>query len=140
MRALVLDSHAVSILARYSDRTPEFAHVHTFLTAAIRTKSPIRVPAAVLAEQYRGRGYDQAIDAFWSRHKEFVKTVDTDRDLARVVGNLLARHHRGTADHVDATVVASAYRLGGGVILTSDADDIEVLAGGHPNIEIELLQ
>ena len=139
MRALVLDSAAVSVLSRYSQQTPEFAQAHAFLTAAVRTGSPIRVPAAVLAEQYRGRPYDQAIDAFLSRQKAWVKVVDTDRDLARVVGNLLARHHRGSADHVDATVVATASRLGGGTILTSDSGDIEVLASGHPNIQIALL-
>ena len=114
--------------------------VHAYLTAAVATMSPIRVPAAVLAEQYRGRGHDQAVDVLLSRQQGVLKIVDTDRDLARSVGNLLARHHRGTEDHVDATVVATAARLGGAVILTSDQGDVTELAGGLPGIAVDVLR
>jgi len=140
MRALILDSEAISRLARPSLRKRDIAEVHEFLTAAIATRSPVRVPAAVLAEQYRGRGYDQPVDALLSRHEGVLTIVDTDRDLARSVGNLLARHGRGTADHVDATVVATAVRCGGGVILTSDKHDIAELADGVPNITVNVLR
>ena len=136
MRALVLDSEAISGLARERGD----GALHAFLTAAVATMSPVRVPAAVLAEQYRGGGYDQTVDALLSRHRGALKVVDTDRDLARAVGNLLARHGRGTQDHVDATVVAAAIRLGGGVILTSDPVDIAALADGIPGIVVEPLR
>jgi predicted nucleic acid-binding protein len=104
------------------------------LVAALRTQSPVLVPAAVLAEQYRGARFDQPIDAFLSRYREAVTVVDTDRPLARVMGNLLAQHQLGTAHHVDATVVATAARAGGGVILTADPRDIEPLAAGLPAV------
>jgi len=139
MRALVLDSGAVSLLARSPTRT-DVATVLTYLQVALEKGLPVRVPAAVLAEQYRGQGHDQAIDAFLSRYKDGVRIVNTDRDLARLVGNLLARSRRGSEDHVDATVVATAVRLGGGLIMTSDPDDITRLADGLPNIEVEFLR
>jgi len=140
MRALILDSEAVSRLARPSSRKQDVAVVHEYLTAAVATRSPVRVPAAVLAEQYRGRGYDQGVDALLSRHEGVLTVVDTDRDLARSVGNLLALHGRGTEDHVDATVVATAIRCGGGVILTSDQGDVTELADGLPNIAVIVLR
>ncbi|MDQ1420520.1 MAG: hypothetical protein QOJ52_2482 [Acidimicrobiaceae bacterium] len=37
---------------------------------------------------------------------------------------------------VDALVVATAIRLGGGVILTHDPTGLELLAVDHPNVRI----
>lgn len=37
---------------------------------------------------------------------------------------------------VDALVVATAIRLGGGLIVTHDPSDLELLAAGHPNVRI----
>jgi hypothetical protein len=37
---------------------------------------------------------------------------------------------------IDALVVATAIRLGGGIILTHDPSDLELLSSGHPNIGI----
>jgi len=140
MRALILDSEAISRLARPSSNKHDISVVHEYLTAALATMSPVRVPAAVLAEQYRGRGYDQAVDALLSRHQGVLKIVNTDRDLARSIGNLLAHHGRGTEDHVDAAVVATAARCGGGIILTSDKGDVTDLADGLPGIVVEQLR
>jgi len=140
MRALILDSEAISRLARDKWTTAETGDVHAFLTAAIDRMAPVRVPAAVLAEQYRGVGFDQQVDSLLSRYKDTIKIVDTDRELARFVGNLLARHGRGSQDHVDATVVATAARLGGGVILTSDQGDVAALADGLPGVSVEPLR
>jgi PIN domain nuclease of toxin-antitoxin system len=140
MRALVLDSEAISRLARDRARRAELRTVHAFLTAAVAARSPVRAPAAVLAEQYRGRGHDQTVDAMLSRHGGAIKIVDTDRDLARTIGHLLARHGRGAADHVDAAVVGTAVRLGGAIIMTSDEDDIGALADGLPGVAVETLR
>jgi len=129
MSALVLDSEGVSRLARRGPGTA-VGIAHAALAAALRSNCPVLIPAAVLAEQYRGGRYDQPIDAFLARHGQAITIVDTDRALARAVGNLLARHQLGTAHHVDATVVAVAARAGGGVILTADPDDIVPLAAG----------
>jgi predicted nucleic acid-binding protein len=133
MSSLILDSEGVSVLAR-SKRGIAFDRAQGYLVGALRTQSQVIVPAAVLAEQYRGGRFDQPIDAFFARHKDAITIVDTDRPLARIVGNLLAEHNLATAQHVDATVVATAARAGGGVILTADPGDIAPLAQGLPGI------
>ncbi|MDR0944803.1 MAG: PIN domain-containing protein, partial [Bifidobacteriaceae bacterium] len=95
-------------------------------------------PAAVLAELYRGGGHDQSLDAFLARYPG-VQVVDTDRTLAKLVGHILAAAHRTSADHVDATVVATAALHGRSIILTSDPDDITALVHDHPKIIVEAL-
>jgi hypothetical protein len=140
MRALVLDSEAVSRLSRVRRGQTAPGQVQAFLEAAFAVGAPVRVPAAVLAEQYRGGGHDQRVDAWLARLGEGIKVVATDRSLARTAGNLLAAHRRGTEDHVDVTVVATAYRLGGAVILTGDEGDIKGLAAGLPGITVEVLR
>jgi hypothetical protein len=138
MSSLVLDSQGISVLAR-SHPGDAFGRAQAFLVAALRTNSPVLLPAAVLAEQYRGGRFDQPIDAFLARHRDAVMIVDTDRSLARLIGNLLARAGLGTAHHVDATVVAVAARAGGGVILSADPRDVGVLAQGAPGIQVVAL-
>jgi predicted nucleic acid-binding protein len=55
---------------------------------------PVRVPAAVLAETYRGTG-------------------------------------------ADALVIATAIRLGGGIVATGDPDDLRSLARDQRNVKVE---
>lgn len=135
MTALVLDSEAFSSLAR-SRSGGRPAHVHAALRAAIHAGSDVLVPAAVLAEQYRGGQHDQVVDSCLGQHSG-IEVVDTTRQLARRIGNLLARAGRGSRDHVDATVVAVAVAAGGAVIITGDPDDITELAAGLVGITIE---
>lgn len=96
---------------------------------------PVIVPAAVLAEQYRGGRHDQVVDSYLGRETGIV-VVSTTRDLARSIGHLLARAGRGSADHVDASVVAAAVEAGGGVIATGDPADITALADGLTGIAV----
>lgn len=65
--------------------------------------------------------------------------VDTTVRVARIAGGLLARHGGSSRDTVDALVVATAIRLGGGVIPTSNPGDLRVLASDHPNVKIVAL-
>ena len=37
---------------------------------------------------------------------------------------------------IDALVVATAVRLGGGIIVTHEAFDLRALAAGHPNLVV----
>lgn len=134
MTALVLDSEAFSSLAR-SRSGGRPADVHAALRAAIHEGSDVFVPAAVLAELYRGGQHDQVVDSCLSEHSG-MEVVDTTRQLARRIGNLLARAGRGSRDHVDATVVAVAVAAGGAVIMTGDSDDIGALAAGLVGITI----
>ncbi|MDR1999113.1 MAG: type II toxin-antitoxin system VapC family toxin [Frankiaceae bacterium] len=134
MRAVILDSEAISRLARAKDGAAAGV-VHTWVRAAADTQAPVVVPAAVLAEQYRGGRHDQILDACLARYPG-IAVVDTTRPLARQIGHLSARAGSGSQHHVDATVIAVALAHGGGAVLTSDPDDLAALAEGNPAITI----
>jgi len=135
--ALVLGAEALSGLTRSRTGLPPGA-IHAALKAASEVGADVVVPAAVLAEQYRGGRHDQAVDSCLGRHTG-IAVADTTRPLARRVGNLLARAGRGSSDHVDATVVAVAIALGGGVIATGDPNNLEALAAAFPGVVVEAL-
>jgi len=135
MSGIILDSEALSRLARMRAGDKD-AILHAVIRAAADTESPVVVPAAVLSELYRGPRWDGAIDACLSRNTG-IRVHDTTRHVARTIGHLLAGAGRGSSDHVDATVVATAIHLGGAVILTGDADDMTALAAGQVGITIE---
>ena len=94
----------------------------------------MRVPSAVLVELYRGGGTDAAIDSVLARG--FAQIVTTGARTARVAGHLLAAAGAGSELAIDALVVATAIRFGGGVVLTHDAGDITRLAAGHSSVAI----
>lgn len=133
MNALILDSEAISRLA---ERPTRIGTVHAALAAARATRSTVAVPAAVLAEQYRGGGYNKRLDAFMARNTQ-IEIVDTDRSLARMIGAVLSSHRLGSQHHVDASVISTAIKLGPSVILTCDVDDLRRLAIGIPAVEVE---
>lgn len=94
----------------------------------------MRVPSAVLVELYRGGGTDAAIDSVLSRG--FAQVVTTGARTARIAGHLLADAGAGSELAIDALVVATAIRFGGGIVVTHDPDDLMRLAAGHANIAI----
>lgn len=95
---------------------------------------PVRVPSAVLVELYRGRGTDEAIDAVLARG--FAQVVTTGARIARMAGHLLGAANSGSELAIDALVVATAIRLGGGIVVTHDPTDLTLLAAGYPNVVI----
>jgi predicted nucleic acid-binding protein len=131
---LILDSEALSALARPTEDAARHLRVRAALRSAQRRNHRVRVPSAVLLELYRGRGLDEPIDLVLGRG--FIRVVTTGVRIARVAGHLLARIGRGSEMAVDALVVATAVRLGGGLIVTHDPTDLELLAAGHPNVQI----
>lgn len=104
------------------------------MRSAQRRREPIRVPAATLVELYRGGGTDEAIDLELGRG--YAKVVTTGVRIARVAGHLLASVGGGSEMAVDALVVATAIRLGGGLILTHDPSDLGRLAADYPNVRV----
>lgn len=88
----------------------------------------------VLVELYRGRGTDQPIDAVLARG--FAQVVTSGARIARIAGHLLADAGAGSEMAIDALVVATAVRFGGGVVATHDPDDLSRLGGRHPNVAI----
>lgn len=132
MSVLVLDAVAFSRLARPGrDRD----RLRALLRGAWLEKIEICVPAAVLAELYRGGSHDQVVDSYLGRESA-VLVVPTTRALARTVGHVLAQAGRGSADHVDATVVAVAVSGGGGVIATGDPDDLTDLSSAAVGVVV----
>jgi predicted nucleic acid-binding protein len=104
------------------------------MRSAHSRNAPIRIPAAVLVELYRGRGIDEAIDNVFARG--FAQVVTTGARMARVAGHLLAGIGGGSDMAIDALVVATAIRFGGGIVATHDPHDLQRLADGHSNIAI----
>lgn len=104
------------------------------MRSAHARNAPVRIPAAVLVELYRGRGVDEAIDAVLSRG--FAQVVTTGARMARIAGHLLAAAGAGSEMAVDALVVATAIRFGGGIVATHDPDGLRRLAVGDSNVAI----
>lgn len=104
------------------------------MRSAQRRNEPVRVPSAVLVELYRGAGTDEAIDR--ELRRGYAKVVTTGARIARIAGHALAACGAGSEMAVDALVVGTAVRLGGGLILTHDQTDLEQLAAAHPNIRV----
>ncbi len=104
------------------------------MRSAHRRNFPVRVPSAVLVELYRGRGADEVVDGVLARG--FAQVVTTGVRMARIAGHLLADANVGSELAIDALVVATAIRLGGGIVATHDPDDMRLLAARHPNVSI----
>lgn len=134
MAVLVLDSEAVSSLARPRVDEDRHRRVRAALRVAHDRNVPVRVPAAVLVELYRGAGTDEAIDQLLARG--FSQVVTTGARMARVAGHLLAAAGAGSEMAIDALVVATAIRFGGGAVVTHDPGDISLLAASHPNVSV----
>ncbi len=87
----------------------------------------IHVPSVCVAEWWRRRSdrREEILDA--------VEIVHTDDALVRLAGEALARVPEATT--IDAIVMASAARRGG-VVYTSDVDDLERLRQVFPSVRV----
>ncbi len=132
---VALDLEAFNALAGPDSTTKQ--RVRRILRTAERLGREVAVPSLVLAELYRGRGRNQLVDACLAREDGSVSTRDTDRDLARIVGAVLADSQAGSELIVDAHVVALTLEAGGGVVVTGDPDDLTRLAAGYRNVVVE---
>lgn len=136
MAVLVLDSEAVSTLARPRQNPQRHQRVRAAMRSAHQRNAPVRIPSAVLVELYRGHGSDEPIDALLGRG--FAQVVTTGARIARIAGHLLADAGAGAGSElaIDALAVATAVRLGGGIVATHDPGDLRLLAGLHRNVAI----
>ena len=123
-RRLILDSGAILGLARGD------AVARAALELAVREGYVAVIPTPVLAQVHRG-GHDRA------RIDRVVNAVGaalpTSEAIARRAGELQAK--TGTADVVDAIVVAEALASVPAVILTSDPRDLGRLLEGEPEAD-----
>ncbi len=85
--ALILDSEALSALARPRSAPQRHERVRAAMRSAQRRLEPVRLPSAVLVELYRGPGVDEAIDLELARG--YAKVITTGIRIARIAGHLL---------------------------------------------------
>jgi len=113
---IVFDSGAILACERDD---PRFT---ALITAARAERTPIVLPATVVAETWRGQKTHPRV----SRLMKMIEDVPAlDLTAARVTGALLAR--TDTRSVVDGNVVETAIRLRPSTIVTSDPDDIAAL-------------
>jgi hypothetical protein len=97
------------------------------LRACRISRASITIPAAVIAEWWRGT------------HRALLESGSLEAlspELAQRAGELLAETKGSNA--IDATVVASAAQRGD-LVVTGDADDLRRLAGAVRNVTVEAL-
>jgi predicted nucleic acid-binding protein len=131
---LILDTQALSALARPRQSRGRHERVRAALRTAERRNEPVRVPSAVLVELYRGAGTDEAIDHVLGRG--FARVVTTGVRIARIAGHLLAEAGRGAGWPSRRSSWRPPFASAGGLILTHDPADIEMLATNHPNVRV----
>jgi len=136
MAVVLLDAEALSAVAFPKERGAAARRAQAVLDAAARRNAPVRVSAATLAEAYRGGARDAGIDRVLNRG---IEVLAVDRGTARVAARLLASAALDSCSAIDAIVVATGIRLGATLILTSDPDDLSLLAVDHPAVEIQAL-
>ena len=123
-RRLILDAGAILALARGDGVT------RAALELAVREVYVAVIPTPVLAQVHRG-GHDRArIDRVVNAVGALLPTSEA---IARRAGELQAK--TGTADVVDAIVVAEALASAPALILTSDPRDLGRLLEGEPEAE-----
>jgi hypothetical protein len=132
--ALVLDTRALEVLADRQADPAGTRRVRAMLAAAARLGVPVRVSTAVLSEIYQGKPADAGVDHVLGRG---VRPITMGQSMARVAGALRTRDGLDSCHTVDAFVVATSIRLGGGIIATGDPDDLRALSRDDPNVRIE---
>jgi predicted nucleic acid-binding protein len=131
---IVLDADGLDALAEPLPPTLFCA----LLREALYRGRDVLVPAVVCAEACRGPARTRCVETAQTRHHRSrgqrppVAVVDTDFNLARQVGAVLHGAGNGSADLADAHVVAICARRGGGLVITSDPDEIARLAAAVP--------
>ncbi|MGW0183238.1 type II toxin-antitoxin system VapC family toxin [Nocardia sp. NPDC003345] len=138
MLPVILDSAGLS--AACEPKPPK--RVQALLAEAYRRGSEVLTPAVVCAEVCRGVSRTRQVERLVARmprdgaaHRP-VRIVDTDFELARQVGAILNSAKVGSRYLADAHVVAVCAQFGGGLVITSDPDDIMHLADAVPAARI----
>jgi predicted nucleic acid-binding protein len=118
-RAVVLDAGALVALERADERA------RGVVATARRRRSPLVIPAGVLAQTWRGSARQVAIARLLQLPEVVVEPLD--EVVARAAGVLCGR--AGSRDVVDASVVVAALEHRA-IVVTSDPDDLRRLADG----------
>lgn len=132
MTPLVLDAAGLDAVC---DREPP-ERVRALLHEAWARGRDVLVPAVVCAEVCRGTARTRRVEAALARARPPFSVVDTDFALARQVGAVLHGSGTDSRDMIDAHLVAVCVFHEGGLVVTSDPDDIERLARAVPAVRI----
>jgi predicted nucleic acid-binding protein len=135
--ALVLDTRALEVIADRNADPAASRRVRNMLVAAAQLGVPVRVSTAVLSEAYRGNAADTAVDYVLRRG---VRPITMGQAMARLAGGLRAKVRLDSCHTVDAFVIATAVRLGGGIVATADPYDLRSLARDHPSVRVESIK
>jgi predicted nucleic acid-binding protein len=124
----VLDSAGLWAVARNDSED-----ARAVLAASRAAGVPVLVPAAVLAQTLHGDRRDARADRVLGR----LQVITVTEPVARAAAGLKrAARMTGVPATIDALVVAVSAAAGGGVILTSDVQDIRRLAGGLAGVRV----
>ena len=136
MTAIILDTRALEVIADPKADPRATQHMRDLLAVAARTGTPVRIPTAVLAEAYHSTAADAAIDRVLGNG---IRPITLGQSTARRAGGLKYRDRLDSCHTVDAVVVATSIRLGGGIIASGDPNDLRSLARDQSNIKIQAL-
>jgi predicted nucleic acid-binding protein len=127
--SVVLDSQGLWAVARNDSDD-----ARAVLAASSEAGVPVLVPTAVLAETLLGDERDARVNQVLKR----LQVIPLSDSIARSATRLKRlAGMTGVAATIDAIVVATSAATGGGVILTSDPDDISVLASHVSDMRVK---
>lgn len=135
---LVLDAAGLDAMA--ADDPPQ--GFRALVAEAHQRGRDVLVPAVVCAEIARGVARTRRMEQALARRtahsggRSPATVVDTDLTVAKQVGAILHAVRADTTDIVDAHVVAACVPYGGGVVVTSDAQDIQRLSAAVPHVRV----
>jgi predicted nucleic acid-binding protein len=132
---VVLDASAFDVLG-----TPEDANLRALLRRAARSGEDAYCAAVTLAEVCRGTRRTRRVEvALAQRHGgRRIRVIPTDKAFAKRVGGVLHDTNSGSEHLGDAHVVAACVDgcADTAVVVTSDAEDIRMLAQGVKGVRI----
>lgn len=132
--SLVLDSEPISRMAHNHKNAGD---VLVELEAATRLNRRVYIPTCVFVELLRG-SHRQAVYAWWAKMGKLAELVDTDMELADMVGGVLFSVGAGSEDVVDAHCIAVVNHMtGAGTVLTGDEGDMVRLSANYPNVFVQ---
>ncbi len=125
---MVLDSEGLWAVARNDSE-----NARAVLAASSEAGVPVLVPAAVLAEALFADGRDARANQALKK-LQVIAVTDPIARLAAALKRLTGM--TGVAPTIDAIVVATCAAAGGGLVLTSDVDDIRTLSNCAIDVRI----
>ena len=127
MESLTFDTGALIALERRSMR------MKSVVDAARLRQARITVPSPAIAEWWRGNSTVRRMV------RAMIDVEPLDERVAKLAGEALASFQRGSAVDaaitIDAIVMASAAQRGG-VVYTSDVDDLQRFAAFFPTVRV----